>query len=96
LHIDDQAFVFLQKAEVVMNEGEKAVNLSLTKLKMAKIGMCNLTDYGLVTLCKVAPNIEHLEINRLDGLTEYSLNFVFKEMKSLRFIDIQGVSACTY
>ncbi len=52
--------------------------------------------FGLVTLCKLAPNIEHLELNRLDTLTEYSLKFVLKELSHLKFLDANGVSAFSY
>ncbi len=58
--------------------------------------MCNLTDYGLLTFIKMAPNVQHLELNRLNNLSEFSLNSIFKDLKHLKFIDLQGVSACTF
>ena len=95
-HIDDQAFVNVSKAEVVPAPGEKPVSPGLVNLKVVKVGFCSLSDFGVVTMCKVAPNIEHLEINRLETLTEYSVKFIFKELTQLKFLDANGVSAITY
>lgn len=50
----------------------------------------------MVTACKFAPNIEHLELNRLDALTDYSLKYVFKELPKLKFVDLNGVTAVNY
>jgi len=66
------------------------------RLQVAKLPYTNLTDFGVVTLCKIAPNIEHLELNRLDALTDYSMKFVFKELNKLRFLDLNGVTCVTY
>lgn len=65
-------------------------------MEVAKIAYMNLTDFGVVTLAKTAPNIEHLECNRLDALTDYSLKFCFKELPKLRFWDLNGVTAVNY
>ena len=91
-HLDDQAFVNVSKAEVVLAPGEKPVSPGLVNLKVVKVGFCSLSDFGIVTMCKVAPNIEHLELNRLETLTEYSVKFVFKELTQLKFLDANGVS----
>lgn len=58
------------------------------RLIMAKLAMCNLTDYGLLNLIKMAPNVQHLELNRLYNLSEFSLNQIFRDMKHLKFIDL--------
>ena len=68
----------------------------LAQLKTAKIAYTNLTDFGVVTLAKIAPGIEHLETNRLDQLTDYGLKFCFKELPKLRFWDLNGVTAVNY
>lgn len=72
------------------------VATGLPCLKVVKINYTGCTDFGLVTLCKLAPNIEHLELNRLETLTEYSLKFVFKELPQLKLLDTNGVPAMTY
>jgi hypothetical protein len=64
-------------------EGNKHVTPGMQKLKTVKIGFTALTDFGVVTLCKMAPHLEHLELNRLETLTDYSLKFVFKELPQL-------------
>lgn len=94
-HIDDTAFINMAKGEFILDDG-KHVMPGLVKLKTAKIGYCNLTDHGVVTLCKLARNLEHLELNRLDALTPYSLEFIFKECNKLEFLDLNGVTAVTY
>lgn len=76
--------------------GFKNISPGLAYLKVLKIGDCKFTDFGIVTMCKVAPNIEHLELNRLETLTEYSLKFCFKELNNLKFIDTNSIPACTY
>lgn len=65
-------------------------------METAKIAYTNLTDFGVVTLAKIAPNIQHLELNRLDSLTDYSLKFCFKELPKLRFWDLNGVTVVNY
>jgi len=93
-NLDDSAFTNLQKCEVQFNA--KPIQPGLTRLTTVKIAHCNLTDFGVVTLVKVAPNIEHLELNRLDSLTDYSLKYCIKELSRLRFWDLNGVTAVTY
>lgn len=85
----------MSKAEIVQEDG-KHVQPGLANLLVVKVGFCNLTDFGVVTMCKIAPNIEHLELNRLEALTEYSLKFVFKELNNLKFLDTNGIPAVTY
>lgn len=94
-NIDDQAMVNMSKAEFVLDDGKHMVP-GLVKLKTVKVGFTNLTDFGVVTLAKMAKSIEHLELNRLDGLTPYSLEFIFKELHKLEFLDLNGVTAVTY
>ena len=61
-----------------------------------KVGFTALTDFGVVTLCKMAPNIEHLELSRLETLTEYSIKFLFKELHQLAFLDTNGIKDVNY
>ena len=68
----------------------------MQKLLTAKVGFTGLTDFGVVTLCKMAPNIEHLELCRLETLTEYSLKFLFKELPQLSFLDTNGIKDVNY
>lgn len=68
----------------------------MTRLVTVKLNHTSVTDFGVVTLCKTAVNLEHLELNRLDSLTDYSLKFVFKELPKLKFLDLNGVTAVTY
>lgn len=85
----------MAKSEAIVAEN-KHVTPGLIKLKTVKIGFTGMTDFGVVTLCKIAPNIEHLELCRLETLTEYSLKFVFKELHHLKFLDTNGVKDCNY
>lgn len=45
------------------------------------MSMLEVSDFAIVNLCKVAPNIEHLELNRIVDLTEYAINLVLNELK---------------
>lgn len=92
--LDDTAFTNMSKCEQLVDG--KMVATGLPCLKVVKINYTGCTDFGLVTLCKLAPNIEHLELNRLETLTEYSLKFVFKELPQLKLLDTNGVPAMTY
>jgi hypothetical protein len=92
--LDDQAFVTAQKCEATLQG--KQVQPGLNNLTTAKIAYTGMTDFGVVTLAKIAPNIEHFETNRLDQLTEYSLKYCFKELPKLKFWDLNGVTAVTY
>ncbi len=94
-NLDDVFVTNMVKCEVVLAD-RKHVTPGLQKLTTVKIGLTNLTDFGVVSLCKMAPNIEHLELCRLETLTEYSLKFVVKELKELKFLDTNGIKDCNY
>lgn len=76
LKIDDQSFVNLTKSE----DG-------LLRLRHVNMSMLEVSDFAIVNLCKAAPNIEHLELNRIVDLTEYAINLVLNELKKLKFVD---------
>lgn len=78
--IDDTAFINLTKGED-----------TLYNLKIVNMSMLEVSDFAIVNLCKAAPNIEHLELNRIVDLTEYAINLVFNELKKLKFVDLQGI-----
>ena len=46
-------------------------------------------------LVKLAPNIEHLELNRLT-INDFGLKSVVKDFTRLRFVDFNGIKDVTY
>lgn len=46
-------------------------------------------------LCKIAPNIEHLELNRL-VINDFGLRAVIKDLPKLRFLDLNGIKDVNY
>ena len=70
------------------DEDNKIQQPGLKHLRTVKMQMMEVSDFAIVNLCKVAPNIEHLELNRLEELTEYAIQLVFKELTNLRFVDL--------
>ena len=80
-HIDDNAFVHLGKAEVAQANSPFPLKPGLAKLSTVRIQNCTkVTDYGIGKLIKVAPNIQHLELNCC-SLTDFGLKAVFKELR---------------
>ena len=60
------------------------------------MGNCNLIgDYGIGAFIKICPNVEHLDLTNLDSLTEFGLKGFVSDLKSLKFIDLSGVSTVT-
>lgn len=93
-HVDDQFFTIMQKGEIMVDK--KPVAPGLSKLITVKLSYTGIQDMGVMTLVKIAPNIEHLELNRLDGLQEFTLKLCFKDLPKLRFWDLNGVTGVTY
>lgn len=85
--VDDNAFVNLMEAKMA-DEDNKMILPGLKHLRTVKMQMMEVSDFAIVNLCKVAPNIEHLELNRLEELTEYAIQTVFKELPNLKFVDL--------
>ena len=61
-----------------------------------KIGGCSFNDFGLMNLCKVAPNVEHLELTRLETLGENCIKQTIKDLTKLKFIDLTGIKEANY
>lgn len=45
-------------------------------------------DFGMQCLTKVFPNVEHLELNRLEHISDTGITTLYKKLKNLKFLDI--------
>jgi hypothetical protein len=92
LNLDDLAFQVAQKA----NEFNKQ-QVGLKKLVTLKLANCSkMTEATICNyLVKMAPNIEHLELNRLT-INDHGLKTVVKEFTKLRFVDFNGIKDVNY
>lgn len=45
-------------------------------------------DHSLVKLCAHSPQLEHLELCRCDGISDYGINQVMKTANKLRVLDL--------
>lgn len=57
VNLDDQGFVMLSKGEAHLRTGLPPTLPGLIKLITCKLGNTKITDFGLVSLIKVTPNL---------------------------------------
>jgi len=67
----------------------------LVKLKVLKVGGCTMTDSGFFNMVKIAPNVEHLELTKLE-VTDVALKNLINALPKLTFIDLSGVATANY
>jgi len=80
-YFDDSAFANLNKAEIVQTNSPFPLKPGLARLHTVMLKNCTkVTDYGIGNLIKIAPNIQHLELNCCN-LTDFGLKNVFKELR---------------
>ena len=54
-----------------------------------------MTDHSIMKLCSASQVIEHLELTKCEGLTEYSIDQIIKGSNTLKFIDLNCIPAIT-
>ena len=94
-YVDDNAFLNLLKAEKVVADQPKPITTGLTNLKVLKVGGCTISETGFFNMCKAAPNIEHLELTKLEA-SDIALKNMINQLSKLTFIDLSGVAAANY
>jgi len=80
----------LSKGEAQLRVGLPPVVPGLIKLTSCKLGYTKMTDFGLSSLIKACPNLNHLELNRCD-LTDVGLRSLSKELPQLKFLDLSSI-----
>jgi len=55
-----------------------------------------MTDMSLIGLCQGSPVIEHVEVNKCTGLTDYSIGVLIRQCPTLKFIDINFIPGFKY
>lgn len=99
LNIDDAALNFMEKCKPTREEKVPACGQHFFPyLHTVKFAQLQITDHCLFTLCKIAPNIEHLELTKCDKLTEQGvLQTLLKNPKQrLEFLDVNYIPSLTY
>lgn len=74
VNIGDDGISLLSKGDVKDEKGHSTL-VGLQKLKILKLsGLPKLTDHTLLKLVSISQVMEHIELTKCEGLTEYSIN----------------------
>ena len=79
-----------------MEEQGVKIKLGFPYLTIMKMGSTNISDIGIIALTHNAPNLEHLELQRCERITEYGVKTVLENNKELQFIDLNKIPIVTY
>jgi hypothetical protein len=59
------------------------------------LGGTTISETGFYNMCKVTPNVEHLELTKID-VSDSALKNILKELTKLTYIDLSGVTTANY
>lgn len=65
--------------------------MTILKLASTEIG-----DLSLLGIAKIAPFLEHIELQKCEKLTEYSIKNIFELNLNLKFLDINKIPIVNY
>lgn len=94
-NIDDMMWMNFDKGSTI-KIAEVDTKPGLQEFHTAKFCGLKIADNTLMNFCKVAPNMEHLEITKCEGVTEFGIKQVLENNTVLKFIDINHIPAVTY
>lgn len=75
--IDDEAIRNLDKA--VVTEGSDSEKPGLKSLHTLKFSGATISDGSIPTLVKVAPNLEHVELIKCDGVADFGVGHIIEK-----------------
>ncbi|CDW83748.1 UNKNOWN [Stylonychia lemnae] len=95
INIGDESIAQLAKGDIKLESGQSQV-IGLQKLKILKFsGIARLSDHTLIKVCNNSHVLEHIELTKCEGLTEYSIDHIIKNTTTLKFIDLNNIPAIT-
>lgn len=95
VHVGDDGLSALSKGDIKLENNQSQV-IGLLKLRIAKFsGLTKMADHSIMKLCSTSLALEHLELTKCEGLTEYSIDHIIRTSNSLKFIDLNSIPAIT-
>ena len=92
--IDDEAIRNLDKAAIT--EGNDTEKPGLKELHTLKFSGATISDGSIPTLTKVAPNLEHLELIKCDGVGDFGVGHIIEKCPKLIYLDISKLPIVNY
>ena len=65
-------------------------------MTILKLGSTTIPDMTLIALTKNAPNLEHLELQKCERITEFGLKNVLENNKELKLLDLNKIPVVNY
>ena len=94
VNVGDDGIQQLPRGDVLVENKPQIVGLQ--KLRILKLnGLTKVSDHSLIKLCAASHVIEHIELTKCEGLTDYSIDMVIKQAQTLKFIDLNSIPAIT-
>jgi hypothetical protein len=77
-HVGDEGIGLLSKGDVKLEGGLSQV-IGLKKLRILKLsGLAKVSDHPLLKLCTSSMVLEHVELTKCEGVTEYCIDMMIK------------------
>ena len=87
--MDDDGVRMIFNAEV--KSGIESVKPGLQQCHTLKIGGATISDATIPSLLKVMPNLEHVELIKCEGISDFGFQQFLQTCPNLKFIDIAKV-----
>ena len=79
-----------------VQKGDTITKLGYPYLTILKLGQTNIPDISLIQMTKNAPNLEHLEIQKCERITEFGIKSVLEGNPNLEFLDCNRIPVVNY
>ena len=76
--------------------GNQPVKPGLQYCHTLKLNGANITGVTLNTISKSIPNLEHIELSKVEGLDEFGVNALLKNCQNVIYLDITSTQVCKY
>ena len=65
-------------------------------LTILKLGSTVISDISLLGITKLSPNLEHLEMQKCEKITEFGIKNVLENNKEIKYVDINKIPVVNY
>ena len=95
VNVGDDGLSLLTKGDVKDEKGHSTF-VGLQKLRILKLsGLSKMTDHTLLKIVNTSHAVEHIELTKCEGLTEYSISQIIQACNTLKFIDLNNIPVIT-
>ena len=77
-------------------ERDTVLKLGFPYLTILKLGSTTIPDMSLIALTKNAPNLEHLELQKCERITEFGVKNVLENNTELKLLDLNKIPIVNY